>query len=136
MSLEDVTLGLFALCNSLRIAAYVPQMHKAAIDRHGASAISSTTWGLFLVAHLSTVVYALVNRADWGLAACFAANAVCCGAIIAVAHWNRRRHAARLSRDGLGPCGTDPSALTPAAEWDQTCTACEAASPGSVALRV
>jgi hypothetical protein len=36
------------------------------------------TWFLFLLAHLSTVAYALINRSDWGLAACFAINAVCC----------------------------------------------------------
>jgi len=91
MALEEFTLALFAACNSFRVVAYVPQIITAATDRNGASSISFTTWFLFLVAHLSTVAYALVNRSDWGLAACFAGNAVCCVAILATAYWKRRR---------------------------------------------
>jgi uncharacterized protein with PQ loop repeat len=97
MSLEEVTLSTFAVCNSLRIFAYIPQIRKAAIDENGATAISFTTWILFLVAHLSTVAYAIVIRSDWGLAACFAVNAVCCLAIVAVAYCKRRRHVRRWS---------------------------------------
>jgi hypothetical protein len=95
MPLEEITLALFAACNSFRVVAYVPQILKAATDRNGASSISFTTWLLFLLAHLSTVAYALINRDDWGLAACFAINAVCCVAILAIAYWKRRRHASR-----------------------------------------
>jgi hypothetical protein len=91
MPLEDITLALFAACNSIRIVAYLPQLHKAAIDRNGASAVSCATWMLFLVAHLSTVAYAIVNRSDWGLAALFSTNALCCAAILAITYWKRRR---------------------------------------------
>src|SRR5262245_57806958 len=97
MSLEEFTLALFVACNSIRIVAYVPQIITAAIDKNGASSISFTTWFLFLVAHLSTVAYALVNRSDWGLAACFASNAICCVAILGTAFCKRRRHARRLT---------------------------------------
>jgi|SRR5262245_36464395 hypothetical protein len=105
MSLEEITLALFAACNSVRVVAYVPQILKAATDTNGASSISFMTWSLFLLTHLSTVAYALINRSDWGLAACFAGNAVCCVAILAVAYWKRRHHARRLShasRNALG----------------------------------
>jgi hypothetical protein len=102
MTLEDITLGAFALCNSLRIVAYIPQVRKAAADKHGASAISSTTWSLFLVAHLSTLAYALVNRHDWGLAACFTGNALGCLAIIGITCCKRRRHAAQLGHAATG----------------------------------
>jgi hypothetical protein len=95
MSLEEVTLGAFAACNSLRIFAYIPQMLKAASDENGASAISCTTWSLFLLAHLSTVAYALVNQSDSWLAGCFALNAVCCLAIVAIAYGKRRRYLRR-----------------------------------------
>ena len=64
MGLEEITLAAFTTCNTLRIGAYVPQIVKAAADRNGASSISLMTWFLFLVAHLSTVAYALVNRSD------------------------------------------------------------------------
>src|SRR5262245_2219341 len=96
MSLEEFTLAAFAVCNSVRVVAYVPQILKAATDTNGASSISFTTWLLFLVAHLSTVAYALVNRSDWGLAACFTGNAVCCVAILGIAYWKRRSYARRL----------------------------------------
>ena len=93
MALEDLTMALFAACNFVRVFAYVPQIYRAAADKNGASAISYTTWGLFLIAHLSTVAYALVNRSDWWLAACFTCNALCCIAILAVAYRNRLSHA-------------------------------------------
>jgi hypothetical protein len=95
MPLEQLTLLLFAACNGIRLVAYMPQIRKAAIDTHGASAISCTTWLLFLVAHLSTVAYALVNRSDWGMAACFAANAICCVVILVVVYWKRRSQASQ-----------------------------------------
>lgn len=53
MTIEDITLAAFTLCNSLRVVAYVPQIVKAARDRSGAEAISFATWGLFLVSHAS-----------------------------------------------------------------------------------
>ena len=91
MLLEDITLAVFATSNGLRIFAYIPQICRAATDKNGASAISYTTWSLFLVAHLSTVAYAIVNRSDWGLAACFSLNAACCLAILAIVFHKRRR---------------------------------------------
>jgi uncharacterized protein with PQ loop repeat len=92
MPIEEITLALFAACNSVRVLGYLPQIHKAATDKNGASSISFMTWFLFLLAHLSTVAYALINRSDWGLAACFSINALCCVAILAVAYWKRRSH--------------------------------------------
>jgi hypothetical protein len=92
MLLEDMTLALFAACNSLRVVAYIPQIITAANDQNGASAISVTTWSLFLIANVSTVAYALVNRSDFVLAGCFSLNAVCCIAILAVAGCKRRNH--------------------------------------------
>jgi PQ loop repeat len=108
MSMEEITFALFAACNSIRVVAYVPQILKAATDKNGASSISFMTWSLFLLANISTVAYALVNRSDWGLAACFATNAACCVAILAIAYWKRRRHAKRS-------CQTDRPALCVAA---------------------
>jgi hypothetical protein len=90
MQLEEITLALFATCNSLRVLAYLPQIHKAAVDKNGASAISRATWSLFLLAHASTIAYALVNRSDLWLALCFAGNALCCVVILAIAWWKDR----------------------------------------------
>ena len=93
MQLEEITFTLFVACNSFRVVAYIPQILKAANDKNGASSISFMTWFLFLLAHLSTVAYAVINRSDWGLATCFTINAACCVAIVAVAYWKRRTHA-------------------------------------------
>ncbi|HWE21827.1 MAG TPA: hypothetical protein VG758_32400 [Hyphomicrobiaceae bacterium] len=101
-------MGLFATCNSVRVVAYLPQILKAAADKNGASAISYTTWSIFLAAHLSTVAYALINRSDWGLAACFAGSATCCATILAVACWKRHEHAKRA----LLPAGRQPLSAT------------------------
>lgn len=100
MSVEEITLALFATCNSVRVVAYFPQILKAATDKNGASSISFLTWGLFLVAHVSTVAYAIINRSDWGLAACFAINAVCSVAILVIAYWKRRSHTKSLHCKG------------------------------------
>jgi hypothetical protein len=89
---------VFAACNGVRILAYIPQMQKAAFDQNGASAISMTTSALFLVANLSTVAYALINRDDWRLALCFAGNALCCIGILAIASYKRREHASTSSQ--------------------------------------
>jgi hypothetical protein len=43
MTIEDITLTAFTLCNSFRVLAYVPQIIKAATDRSGAQAISCAT---------------------------------------------------------------------------------------------
>ena len=104
MPLTEITLVLFAVCNSVRVVAYVPQIIKAATDNSGATSISSMTWSLFLLGHLSTVAYALINRSDWGLATCFAVNALCCAIIVGIVYRKRRSHRRRS-------CYRDPTAL-------------------------
>ena len=71
MTIADITLAAFTICNSVRVVAYVPQITKAATDQDGAQAISFTTWGLFLLSNASAVAYALVNKADWMMASMF-----------------------------------------------------------------
>jgi hypothetical protein len=90
MTLADITLAVFTLCNSLRVLAYVPQIARAVTDESGAAAISLATWGLFLFSHLSATAYALVNKEDWTMALIFLGNAIGCTAIILIAAWKRR----------------------------------------------
>ena len=95
MTIADITLAVFTLCNSLRVVAYVPQISKAVRDRSGAEAISFGTWGLFLISHTSAMAYALVNKEDWTMASLFLCNAFGCGAILLIAAWKRSRHRSR-----------------------------------------
>jgi len=89
MTSAEIALAAFALCNSVRVFAYVPQIVAVARDPGGASAISYTTWVLFAVSHLSTVAYAALVVDDWRMAAVFIANTVCCLTIVAVTAWKR-----------------------------------------------
>jgi hypothetical protein len=102
MTLADITLAAFTLCNSLRVVAYVPQIARAAADRSGAEAISFGTWGLFLVSHASATAYALVNSKDWTMAALFLGNAIGCAAIVVIAAWKRFQHRRQQVEEVLG----------------------------------
>jgi hypothetical protein len=96
MTIADITLAVFTLCNSLRVVAYVPQIATAFRDRSGAQAISFGTWGLFLVSHMSAMAYAFVNKEDWTMASMFLLNAIGCCAILLIAAWKRSQHRALL----------------------------------------
>lgn len=103
MQAEDLTLVVFNLGNAVRALAYIPQICRAATDRNGGSGISYASWAMFLVAHLSTVAYAIVNASDWTLAAWFTLNAFCCAVIIIAAEWNRHRRALHMRSGPIGP---------------------------------
>lgn len=90
---QSAVLAAFMAVNSLRVLAYVPQMLAAARDAHGASGISYATWILFLVSHLTTILYALVCLGDGVMAWVFFGNALACAAIIAITFFKRRRYA-------------------------------------------
>jgi hypothetical protein len=105
MTVADITLAAFTLCNSARVVAYVPQITRAATDRSGAQAVSFTTWGLFLVSNASAVAYALVNKDDWTMAILFLGNAVGCAAIIGVGVWKRARHRRAKVQESSEPHG-------------------------------
>ena len=92
MTIADITLVAFTVCNSARVVAYVPQITKAATDQGGAKAISFGTWSLFLISNISALAYALVNKDDWTLAAMFLGNAAGCAAILSIAAWKRSQY--------------------------------------------
>lgn len=101
MTLADITLLAFTVCNGVRGFAYVPQIWKASTDPDGAKAISFSTWTLFLVSHLTTAGYAVVNKSDWNLASMFLVNAAGCAAILAAAAWRRRQHQRKLRMNAV-----------------------------------
>jgi hypothetical protein len=99
MTIADITLAAFTICNSARVVAYVPQITKAAADEGGAQAISFTTWGLFLFSNASAVAYALVNKDDWAMAIMFTGNAIGCAAILLIGAWKRAQRRNRKPQD-------------------------------------
>jgi hypothetical protein len=90
--IEALVLSTFATVNSIRIFAYVPQIVKVARDRNGASAVSSTTWGLFLASHIATILYAVFVLGDAVMALIFLGNALACVAILGLTAWCRLHH--------------------------------------------
>ena len=108
MNSAETAVVLFAVCNSARVLAYIPQLVRVARDADGARAISCLTWGSFTIANLSTVSYALLFLSDWRTAAIFGANAACCLIIVGLSAYKRlqmdtvwRRRASLL---GLTSC--------------------------------
>jgi hypothetical protein len=102
MTVADITLAAFTVCNSARVVAYVPQITRTAVDRSGAQGISFTTWGIFLVSNVSATGYAFVNMNDWTMASMFLANTICCAAILALGAWKRAQHSGRAPGDSPG----------------------------------
>jgi hypothetical protein len=91
MTIADVTYGLFATFNAIRIVSYLPQILRVARDANGASAISYATWSLWTAANATTGFYAFVNLHDGTLALLNLLNAACCLAVIALTAAKRRR---------------------------------------------
>lgn len=83
-SAVEIAITAFAVSNSVRVLAYVPQILRVARDRDGAAAVSCLTWLMFALSHLSTVAYALIVIEDWRMAAIFGVNLLCCLAIIGI----------------------------------------------------
>jgi uncharacterized protein with PQ loop repeat len=82
MTLAECSLAAFILLNGARAIAYLPQIIRVHRDRHGASAVSLSTWSLFAAANVATTCYALVVSNDTVTAALFACNAVGCTGIV------------------------------------------------------
>lgn len=81
----------FAICNSARVLAYIPQIVRIARDRNGSPGVSCLTWTGFAAANFSTVAYALILTSDWNMAAVFGVNGVFCSAIVTLTMWKRLR---------------------------------------------
>ena len=89
MTPADLALLLFNAVNCIRLLAYVPQILAILRDRHGAEAVSSLSWALFGLAHLSTAIYAWLTVHDAWMALVFAVNFTVCMLIIAITAYKR-----------------------------------------------
>jgi hypothetical protein len=87
---SNVTLLLFTAFSGLRVFSYVPQIRKVARDTNGASAISYSTWAMWIGANTTTALYAAINLGDIYLACVSALYAGCCLVVIVVTMLKRR----------------------------------------------
>lgn len=94
MTSSELVIAVFTLFNGLRILAYIPQLRCILNDCNGATSVSCTSWGLFGVSHAVTALYSLTLSGDVWLALNFAANALCCAAIVILTANTRRRYRA------------------------------------------
>ena len=92
MDLSYITFLLFAAFSSLRMFSYLPQIYSVATDKNGASAISYSTWGLWIGANATTALYAIYNLKDVYLASVSVVYAACCLSVIILTIVKRRRH--------------------------------------------
>lgn len=108
MTSADLTLFAFAVCNVLRVAAFLPQMVQLYAHPGAAASFSYASWWLFAAAHASTAAYGQIVVADAVLAALSAFSAACCCALICIARWRTRRPlgVAVSSVSALGQSGT------------------------------
>jgi len=91
LTATEIVILTFAVTNSFRVIAYLPQIILLARDQSGAAAVSCCTWMLFLVSHISTAAYAgLVLGEPW-MMLIFAANAACSLVIVILALVRRQR---------------------------------------------
>lgn len=107
MDLSYITFLLFAAFSSLRMFSYLPQIYSVATDKNGASAISYSTWGLWIGANATTALYAIYNLKDVYLASVSVVYAACCLSVIILTIVKRRRHR-------LGATVSEEAVLRPA----------------------
>jgi hypothetical protein len=89
MSSAELSLLVFAACNTLRVIAYLPQIAMLIRRPESAASFSHASWLLFSAANASTAAYAWLVLAD-SLVATFSALSTLCGALlIGLALWRR-----------------------------------------------
>jgi uncharacterized protein with PQ loop repeat len=87
---ETIIFVAFAVANFCRLLAYLPQI-SILLRQSDAAAVSSMTWLLLCVSNAITAVYAARIVADTAMVLTFTANTICCGTIVALVHYKRRR---------------------------------------------
>ena len=106
MSLEEITMALFARATASAVVAYIHRFSRRSLTKTGRprslSQRGSCSWSRMFQRLLTPSSTAPIS----GLAACFAVNALCCVAILAVAYWKRREHARQCH------CPSEPALST------------------------
>ena len=96
---ETIIFVAFSVANACRLLAYLPQI-SVILKESDAAAVSSATWLLFFLSNAITAIYAARVVADTNMALTFMANTICCGAIVALLHYKRRKFRQATSHPG------------------------------------
>lgn len=86
---ENAVVLAFLITNAGRVLAYLPQIVAIVRDRNRAVAVSCATWSLFFVSNLASALYAGIIAMDVAMMIAFAANTLCCAAIVSLLCWKR-----------------------------------------------
>jgi hypothetical protein len=86
MTIADITLAAFTLCNTLRFASYIPQIIR---DQSGAAAISFAAWNMCLISHASAMAETVANNEQWSAGLMFLGAVIGCSVMLFIAGWKR-----------------------------------------------
>ena len=100
MTLAECSFGAFAILNTARLIAYLPQIIRIHGDANGAEAVSIATWSLFAAANLATMSYALTAANDVAMAIMFLLNTLGCLTVVGFTAWKRFGLGIWLSQHG------------------------------------
>jgi uncharacterized protein with PQ loop repeat len=104
MTVAECAMAAFALLNSGRALAYVPQIVRVYRDQNGAAAVSLVTWALFASSNLATAVYAHAVYGDAIMATVFALNTLACLLVVVLTAMKRWAFVWRRESDADGAC--------------------------------
>jgi uncharacterized protein with PQ loop repeat len=96
MQISDLTFVGFLGLGSIRCLSYLPQIVRIIRDENGASAISYTTWGTWILANLATALYAVFNLGDTSLAVVSFIYAFFCTVVMLLTVFKRAQHRNRM----------------------------------------
>jgi hypothetical protein len=104
MTVAECAMAAFALLNSGRALAYVPQIVRVYRDPNGAAAVSLVTWVLFASSNLATAVYAHAVYSDAIMAMVFALNTLACLLVVVLTAMKRWTFVLRRVSGADGAC--------------------------------
>jgi uncharacterized protein with PQ loop repeat len=104
MTVAECAMAAFALLNSGRALAYVPQIVRVYRDQNGAAAVSLITWAMFASSNLATAVYAHAVYSDALMATVFALNTLACLLVVILTAMKRSTFVWRRVSGAGGAC--------------------------------
>ena len=90
--IEEIIIGAYAITNSLRIFAYLPQIVTVLRASDRAEAVSLVTWAFWTLANIATTAYTAAILEDFLSTVIFAGNSACCAVVVFIVAWKRKHY--------------------------------------------